>query len=68
MFGMGIALTVVVVLIVIGHRNESISTGIMWFGIFLGLLIASVIPGLPNTVHDTVSNVIQDVSHAQTHK
>lgn len=68
MFGLGIALVVVLVMLVIGHRSENISSGIMWFGIVIGLLLASIVPGLPTTVHDFVQNTITNVQHTNTNK
>lgn len=68
MFGLGIGIVIVLVLIAIGHRSESIGTGIMWFGIFIGLLIASIVPDLPNNVHDFVTNTITDVQNVDTNK
>jgi hypothetical protein len=67
-FGLGIGIFIVLVLIAFGHRSESISTGIMWFGIFIGLLVASVVPGLPNNVHDFVKNTITSVQNIDTNK
>lgn len=68
MFGLGIGLFIVIVLIAVGHRTDGISTGNMWMGIVIGLLLASVVPGLPNNVHDFVSNSVTSIQHANTNK
>jgi hypothetical protein len=68
MFGLGITAFIIIVCLAIAHRSNSFATGHVWFGVFIGLLIASVVPGLPNSVHDFVSNTVNNVANANTSK
>ena len=68
MFGLGLAFVVVLIMLLIGHRHESISTGVMWFGVIIGLLLASIVPGLPNNVHNFVTSTITSIENTNTNK
>lgn len=65
MFGIGISITILVLIgsLLVAHRSSSFSLYQILFGIFLGLLLASVAPGLPNSMNQFVRNVETSLSH-----
>lgn len=62
-FGLGAVLLVVVVSLFVSHKNNSYSLYQTLWGIVLGLLLASIVPGLPNTMNQTVHSITTDLSH-----
>lgn len=65
MFGLGIGIIVLVLLVslLVAHRSNSYSLYQILFGMFLGLLLASVAPGLPNSMNQFVHSVQTSLSH-----
>ena len=65
MFGLGIGVVVLVLLVslFVSHKNNSFSLYQTIWGMILGLLLASIAPGLPNTMNQTVHSITTSLSH-----
>jgi len=66
--GIGILFVVIIVSLVVAKVHGSFRLGQALYFVFVGLLLSSVFPGMPQAAHDFVTSLTTSVQHGSISK